>query len=326
MKKPNGFGSVYKMGGRRRRPYRAVVSVGYDRDGRRIRQTLGYYETKKDALSALGVYNAAPYELKRLRFSDVYRMWSEEKFGEISASSVRAYTAAFGHARALHAKIFRDLRTVDLENCIRAAELTPAMQQVTKMLFSQMYRYALRYDLVQRNYAAEVKTERIAETEKRHPFTDDEIKMLWDMSADDDGGIRGATVRMVLIGIYSGWRPSELCTYELDDGLMYGGSKTESGKNRVVPVHPLVSGFVGMARPKAAAYYIRFKNLMASLGWDHTPHDTRRTFATLAARAGMDENVRKLIMGHRNGDLTERVYTTHAVDELKREMLKIGRI
>lgn len=326
MKNANGFGSVYKLSGRRRRPWRAVVSVGYDPDGKRLRQTLGYYETKKEALSALGVYNAAPYELKRLRFEDIYQMWSEEKYKEISESLVRSYSIAFGHSQALHRKVFRELRTIDLENCIKSAQVTPSMQQVMKLLFGQMFKYALRYDLAQRNYAAEVKVEKMAETEKRRPFLNDEISKLWELAEDDQDIYSQETARLILVGIYSGWRLSELCTYELKDGLMYGGSKTESGKGRIVPVHPLIENYAGMERPERYAYAKRFKKLMNSLGWMHTPHDTRRTFATIASQAGMNEHIRKLLMGHKNPDLTERVYTAHTVEELKREIAKIGRI
>lgn len=326
MKKPNGFGTVYKMAGRRRRPYRAVVSVGYTPDGKRIRQTLGYYETKKEALSALGVYNAAPYELERLRFDDIYKMWSEEKYKEISASLAASYRVGFEHAHTLRRKVFREIRTIDLENCIRAEQVTPSIQEVMKNLFSQMYKYALRYDLAQRNYAIEVKIEKRAETEKRRPFQKEEIDRLWEMVETEEDPVALETIKMILIGIYSGWRSSELCSYELRDGLMYGGNKTESGKNRIVPVHPLIEGFVDMERPERDAYSKRFRKLMKRLGWVHSPHDTRRTFATIASQSGMNENIRKLIMGHKNPDLTERVYTTHTVDELKKEMLKIGRI
>lgn len=326
MKKPNGFGTVYKMSGRRRRPYRAVVSVGYTPEGQRIRQTLGYYETKKEALSALGVYNASPYELERIRFDDIYRMWSEEKYKEISDGLARSYKTAFDHSHMLHRKVFRDLRTIDLENCIKSENTTPSIQQIMKLLYSQMYKYALRYDLAQRNYAAEVKIDKMAETTKRCPFQKEEIDRLWKMLETEKGTVTLETVQMVLIGIYSGWRPSELCTYELKDGLMYGGSKTANGKDRIVPVHPFIEGFAGMERPAPHAYTKRFISLMKKLGWKHTPHDTRRTFATIASQSGMNENIRKLIMGHKNPDLTERVYTTHTVDELKREIAKIGRI
>lgn len=327
MKNANGFGSVYKMTGRRRRPWRAVVTVGRSPDGHQIRKSIGYFENKKDAMTALGVYNAAPYSLERLTFEDIYDRWKEERFAEVGSSSVRAYKMAFGYAASLHKKKFSQLRTIDLENCIRNAEVSPNVQASIKLLFSQLYKYALRYDLVQRNFAAEVRIEPIKETEKRRPFTDEEILLLWEYAKDKHPRI-GADecVRLVLVGIYSGWRPSELCTYELDGGLMVGGVKTAAGKGRVVPVHPLIKDFVDREPLNYPKYSRWFEDLMKELGWSHTPHDTRRTFASLAASWKMDENVRKLIMGHKNADLTERVYTTHTVEELTREISKLGQI
>lgn len=327
MKNANGFGSVYKMSGRRRRPYRAVITVGYTPDGKQIRQTLGYYEQKKEALSALGLYHSEPYNLNHLRFEDIYNLWSEEKFKEISESSARGYQNAFRHSYSLHRKYFRDLRTIDLENCIKSAKVTPSIQQTMKTLFLQLYKYALRYDYATRNYAEEIKVAPKKETKKRRPFSDKEILRLWEYIEEPHEENRIEAAKMILVGIYSGWRPTELCTFKLlKSGIMKGGVKTKAGKNRVVPVHPLIAGFVQEYDMPYNTYQSRFYALVKELGWKHTPHDTRRTFATLASRAKMDENIRKLILGHSNPDLTERVYTTHTVEELKEEMAKIGRI
>lgn len=50
---------------------------------------------------------------------------------------------------------------------------------------------------------------------------------------------------MILIGIYSGWRPQELAILQISDidleeNTMFGGLKTEAGKNRCVPIHPKI--------------------------------------------------------------------------------------
>lgn len=52
MKLPNGFGSVYKMSGNRRKPYRAIVTERWQIDTetgkwKQKRKTIGYYESKK---------------------------------------------------------------------------------------------------------------------------------------------------------------------------------------------------------------------------------------------------------------------------------------
>ena len=50
---------------------------------------------------------------------------------------------------------------------------------------------------------------------------------------------------MILIEIYSGWRPQELATLktadiDLEANTMKSGMKTEAGKNRIVPIHPII--------------------------------------------------------------------------------------
>lgn len=49
MKLPNGYGSVYKLPGKRRCPYRAIVTerwlLDVETGKKQIRKTIGYYET-----------------------------------------------------------------------------------------------------------------------------------------------------------------------------------------------------------------------------------------------------------------------------------------
>ena len=56
MKLPNGYGSVYKLPGKRRCPYRAIVTerwlLDVETGKKQIRKTIGYYETKNKALEA----------------------------------------------------------------------------------------------------------------------------------------------------------------------------------------------------------------------------------------------------------------------------------
>ena len=54
MKRANGSGSVYKMKHKPlRKPYRAVVTIGYDESGKCKRKTIGYYAKSKEAWDAL---------------------------------------------------------------------------------------------------------------------------------------------------------------------------------------------------------------------------------------------------------------------------------
>lgn len=54
---------------------------------------------------------------------------------------------------------------------------------------------------------------------------------------------------MVLIGIYSGFRPIELTMIKtknvhLNEGYIIGGTKTGAGRNRIVPIHPQIESLI----------------------------------------------------------------------------------
>lgn len=60
LKRPNSAGSVYKLSGRRRKPWATSISKGYDKKGKRMRELIGCYETKSEALKALAKYDISP--------------------------------------------------------------------------------------------------------------------------------------------------------------------------------------------------------------------------------------------------------------------------
>ena len=69
MKLPNGYGSVTKLSGNRRKPYLARVTLGWITDeqtGKTVqnRVPLGTFKTKKEALQALAEYGANPYDIQ----------------------------------------------------------------------------------------------------------------------------------------------------------------------------------------------------------------------------------------------------------------------
>ena len=73
MKLPNGYGSVTKLSGNRRKPYLARVTLGWITDeqtGKTVqnRVPLGTFKTKKEALQALAEYGANPYDIQKCRY------------------------------------------------------------------------------------------------------------------------------------------------------------------------------------------------------------------------------------------------------------------
>lgn len=82
MRLPNGYGSITKLSGKRRKPYmvRITRDAIYDQtigDYRLERIVLGYYSNRKEAIDALAEYNKNPYDLSlgKITFGEITPEW-----------------------------------------------------------------------------------------------------------------------------------------------------------------------------------------------------------------------------------------------------------
>lgn len=355
-KLPNGFGTVYKLSGKRSKPYRAVKTDKWVLDtitgkSKQIRFTIGYYSTREEAMIALADYNENPYDIKAdsITFSEVYDKWSEGYFPTLSnPSSIRTITAAYAYCNGLYDMRMKDIRVSHLEGTILNADVGDSTKSRIKSLFNMMYKYAVAHDIVDKDYASvmfangnPIKRQR---TKEIVPFSSEEIEQLWTVKDTIP------FTDMILIGIYSGWRPQELSilkveNIDLEAETMKGGLKTDTGKNRIVPIHPLIKPLIENRLQEATGlhseylfndpngqqgthmtydkYRKRFEKVMKLLNLKHRPHETRHTFITKAKACNMDEYILKLIVGHAIEDITEKVYTHRTVEQLKTEIRKI---
>ncbi|RHD17692.1 tyrosine-type recombinase/integrase [Eubacterium ventriosum] len=366
MRRANGSGSIFKVkDAKRRKPWRVNVTLGVvinEETGKARQRTasLGYFATRAEAEEALVNYNACPYDLKAkdYTFAEVYKIWSTGYFKKLTGvSSERSVRSAYSYAHELYDMKMRDIRSYHLKECIDNAyiivykddkkEKKPASagtKERLKSVFNLMFDWAYEHEIVVRNYARAFRLDkdivRESRTRKREIiiFSEEEIKLLWGSRE------RLTTVDMILIGIYSGWRPQELATLkiadiDLENEVMYGGSKTEAGRNRTVPIHPLIKPLIEehikksqeigceylFSTPNSQTsnhmtydkYRVRFCKTMKALGLNHHPHETRHTFITRAKQVGMDEYILKRIVGHAMNDITEAVYTHRDFADLK---------
>lgn len=355
-KMPNAYGSITKMSGKRRKPYRVRVTDRWvidDKTGRskQLRPTLGYFETREEAMIALATYNENPYDINtdNITFSEVYEKWSDGYFRTLSnPSSARTIKAAYSYCNGLYNMRMQDIRVSHLEGTIINAQVGDSTKARIKSLFNMLYRYAVANDIVEKDYAAVMFANgnpiKRSRTRDVLPFTQEEIQMLWNNLEQIP------FVDMILIEIYSGWRPQELAILKTDDvditsETMRGGLKTDAGKNRIVPIHPLIKPLIEKRMSEAATlqseylfndangqqgtymtydkYRSRFDKVMKRLNLKHHPHETRHTFITKAKACGVDEYILKLIVGHAIDDITEKVYTHRTIEQLKSEMEKI---
>ena len=199
--------------------------------------------------------------------------------------------------------------------------------------------------IVTHNYARDFKWKKPDVATKHHiSFTEKGMKTLW-KNKDD------TMVGAILIQCYMGWRPGELVALRLRDvnpklGIIVGGNKTKSGRDRIVPIHSAVKEMVLERYAEAqhlgseylirdplspsealtpSKYTARFARVVRelSLNESHRPHDPRKQFVTMAKKYGVDEYAIKRIVGHAINDLTESVYTDRDIDWLKAEIEKI---
>lgn len=308
MRNGNGMGSVYKLKGNRRRPWAAVVTVRFflkDDKAVQKRHAIGYYTTKKEAQLALMAYITDPYDTE-WTFSQVYEKWMETK--DLTNSSLTAYKRSYERFSPLHDKLFATLKTTELEGIIASTDTSQKNKSHMKLLLNQMYQYAMKYDIVQHNLAERFSVAQPKPKINRQPFTDDEIKALWESRKEES--------EIALIMIYTGVRIGELLTMEIDreNWLLKGGSKTEAGKNRIVPIRKKIQPLMNFSQDESYdAFYQRVLYFLKKMG--HTPHDCRVTFATRYKSA--DPTAVKLIMGHSIKDITKGVYTKYTPDELR---------
>lgn len=301
MRLPNGYGSVFKVEGRRN-PWRAVTAAP-------DRRHVGYYATRKEAVKALAeiAESKNPTTVK-----DVYEKWSSEKYDKIVNS--RYYEKAYERLEPIWHKKLDSLKLDDLERVVRQADCSAVAKNSMKLLLHQLYEYGMKHDICQKNYAVYLNAP-LPKAKKKKPFTKEEIAKLFKNNS--------ATAQMILVAIYSGWRPSELVTFKIEGDLMIGGVKTEAGKDRIVPIHPKIKAFVKEYDITYFTYRKHFNALMKELGMEHTPHECRHTFVTMAKEKEINDSLIKTLVGHTTGDVTEGVYTHRTIESLRKAIAQI---
>jgi len=343
MRLPPGLGSVHHIndGRNRRKPYRARVPSHVELNietGRAVQKyiTIGYYETEIEAIEALMEYRKNPYSLDASlsTFADVYEQWKATKFPEISKSGQNGYEAAYKNSEKLHNMKMRDIKTAHMEEIMRTIPYGFQVQTKLKTLWGQLFKYAIERDIIQKNYAEFIKTRDKDEGTKRTAIPAEDREKIWQAI---EAGNRDAELAMIYL--YTGMRPSELLevkkeNVDLAARIMIGGMKTEAGKDRHIPLHKDILPFIERLLQTEGEYLVMAQNrgklcrmiynrfninhwqpLMKELGMEqYTPHYARHTCATMLREAGVADDLRKLILGHSSGDITDRY--THVSDAM----------
>lgn len=313
---------------------------------------LGAFATMAEAQDAISEYikHGRP-ELHSATVEDIYNLWSESHYKEITGLSVHKYKAYWKRFESISSMKMSEVRTAHLQTIVNKEDVTPQVAYEIKVLAKALCKVAMENDLLDKNYAEFLKLPKIERKEKMI-FSSEQLKTLWDNTDIPD-------VRTILVMIYMGFRVGEVLqlrteNIHIDEGYIIGGEKTEAGRNRIVPFPPeipeikeFVSEWLDNADASGSLFpisYTSFKDrnyyeTLINLGIvdgymknykpvfnsaNHiTPHSTRHTFASLSSAAGMrPENLQKII-GHANYQTTANIYIHQDVEALQNEMSKL---
>lgn len=339
MRNENGFGSIVcldKTGKKRRKPWAVRITRGW-KDGKQVRKYIGYYRTQTEALVALAEYHKSgvDIDLSKLTLKELFEHWlKEQEKRNITEKAKKNHYVAYNRLGKLGDVPINKIKATHLQQWMDEIELKPSTKGKLKSTMGMVFEYATQNDIIGKNYAKFIKIEEKVE-KTGAIFTDEEIKTLWEHSDDK-------IARILLILIYTGMRIGEILhmtkdTIYLDESYMVGGSKTEAGKDRVIPIHkdilPLVKTqlsdnkwLVQNSRGNPVHYTnlgVETRQYLEKLNMNHRFHDTRKTAVSLMHSSGIPMETIKIIVGHAGYDVTDKVYLYKNIHELVATINKV---
>ena len=325
MKNPNRFGTVTKLSGNRRNPF--IVREGLS--GRQ--KPIGYAATREEGLIMLAKYNNNPWDIEadKITLQELFDLWLEKRAVKLGTSNQLALKSAYKHCIKYSKLKYNQIKSYQMQDTIDSCGKSYATQGAIKNLWGHLDKFAMELDVISKCYSDLITSAPIPETTKQ-TFTDEEVLRLWENQnlpwADS-----------VLFFLYTGFRISEMLdlkisNIDLQAETMTGGTKTEAGKNRIVPIHSKIKNIVEKRvkhskngylfeyngkKLNQSQYRILWYEIMEKLKMNHTPHECRHTFRSRLDSAGANKVCIDRIMGHKSKGTGERVYTHKNVEELK---------
>ena len=258
----------------------------------------------------------------------LYEKWLPTRFGIVSKSAIESYRIAYDHIQSIANIPINLIKYSDMQCVIdnmRDNGLSYASAKKVRTLLSLLSKYAIVNDIDIKNYTPFLNLGHDVSVYPHRPFTRQQINRLWSLNTTDTYGI--------LILLYTGMRCGELLSLRKNDinlrtkCLIVRQSKTEAGRNRLIPIHsrilPIVTTLYhnsldSIVPISYAQFSKQFKLAMTSINCSHSTHDCRHTVATLLDKYGASPTATRAILGHKHGDITTKVYTHKELRELRK--------
>lgn len=343
--RPNGAGTAYKRG----KTWTARVVVGWKtaEDGHAIPiyKTRGGFTTKRDALKCCDTLKKGPKTAPTMTMRQIYAAWLPTHESRVSASTMNCYRAAWKYFAPLHDYVLAEIELDDLQECLDDCGRGKRTVENMKAVAGLLYKYAIPRHLADLNLAEYLHTGN-GEKGTRPAFTHEQVRKI-----DEQIGITPHAEDVMCL-IYTGFRPAELFALTKDDyrdGVLYGGIKTEAGKNRAVPVADKIKPYIDQKIQSDCIFlfprddgsqmtpkYFRdayFYEILAAAGIqpiptpDHpaqyTPYSARHTFANMLKNIQGSDKDKAGLMGHTDYRTTKTHYQSAELDALKAIISKL---
>ncbi len=338
MKRANGTGTIYKRhdSKRRRKPYSVYIDGGKDDNGKRLRNFLGSFPTFREAQDALEKYRqgVSIKPSNETTLKEVWELFRQDRESVAGKPITANYTSCWNiyiAPRLANAPV-SNIKTMHMQACINACK-SRGEQRAIKSIFSGLFTYAISNDLAMKDYAAALTVPSLEKSTMHKPFTTEEMRFLWS-EADKE------VYKIILIQAYTGMRKSELeqmrlNNVDLKEHCMIGGLKTAAGKGRIIPIadciFPFVRHFYTVSRFAGFQYLIMPDKKRGIYGChkmlsiesiyhhrfsEHRTHDARHTFVTLCSNYSLPEATVKKIVGHKDSNITDSIYTHKTAKQL----------
>lgn len=371
-RRPNGMGSVWKRKDCKKKPWAAAGSM----NGSQV--FIGYFATKSEAARALQDFTLNPTNIYNITLSQLYDKWIKTKtFLKLSDSAKSGHKSAWNKLKIIGNQKFRDLRTSDFQAIIDYYEsphhergangqlkyldengkgtmrktdkpkicngLGYSAMNTMKTLVSNLYKFALKEDIVNKNYATFLELPD-KEDVNATAFSDTQLELIR-LNID-----KVPYMDYAYALCYLNFRISEFLEltsdsfFRTESGIpvLRGGKKTAAGKNRLIPVHPNIENIAincinkkgetifcrNDGTPMNKDYFLKycFRPAMQQIGItdDYTPQSCRRTFSTRMSAAGVREEDIIALMGHTDFDADIKHYIKQEVDTLYKAIKKMA--
>lgn len=316
MKNPNGYGSISKLSGNRRKPWIVRITTGFSTDftlqrTKQIQKVLGYYATRKDAMQALAAFNENPFDIEAAKLT--FRQCYEEAQKDFSPARAHNYRSAFRYLEPIADLPIGSIRAAQMQKCIDACQTT--QQREIKTVCRKVFNYALQNEIVDKNPALYLHNNTVSAEIERDVFAPDQVKDIIDHRSE-------WWAKAALVLLYSGMRTKELLDLtpddiDLDDRTINIRIAKNRSSIRTIPIHDAIFDVLSEIKREPLQFSHNGFNKALKGKYGRRAHDCRHTFTTKLRESGCDLLVMQILLGHTPKTITERVYTHISMEELR---------